>query len=83
MNDYQQAIKASNKSNEDQMQTSADDKRVLGLEGDQPSTESEQRLNAKEHLYKLQASLKSVIMNIIGEIHLVKTMFQVEQIKCK
>lgn len=43
----------------------------------------DQQLNDKEHLHKLQVDLKNVIMNIIGEIHLVKTMFQVEQIKCK
>lgn len=70
MNDYHQTIKTSTKSNEDQMQSTAD------LGGDQ-------QLNDKEHLHKLQVDLKNVIMNIIGEIHLVKTMFQVEQIKCK
>lgn len=85
MNDYHQA-KTSTKPNEDQMHTTADNKTVSDLEGgrsnSQPSTESDQQSN-KEYLYKLQSNLKDVIMNIISEIHLVKTMFQVEQIKCK
>ena len=95
MNDYQTKINTTdsninkNESNSDHVCNTADKSESdMKIEQNQ-SIGSHQQSNlkteqkSKEDIYKLQQNLKNIIMDIINEIHLVKTMFQVEQIKCK